>query len=155
MLFINRKPGRLPHEPWLVSCSMLLKFHQIISISKMSTLLLLSLTVFFTLLLRKYVASWKKHQLYWPGPKPKPFIGNILDLPTEDVPDVYIEWGKKYNSGSNQIFSPDLSIRRAKGSILHTMALGSHIVVLNQLEDAIELFKKCVRIYSNHQNILS
>jgi len=67
----------------------------------MSGLLSLSLTVFFALLLRKYVASWKKHPPYPPGPKPKPFIGNILDFPTEDVPIAYVEWGKKYNSESS------------------------------------------------------
>ena len=64
-------------------------------------LLSLSLAMFFALLLRKYVASRKKLLRYPPGPKPKPFIGNILDLPTEDVPDVYVEWGKKYNSESS------------------------------------------------------
>jgi len=67
----------------------------------MSGLLSISFAVFFALLLRKYVASWKKHLLYPPGPKPKPFIGNTLDIPTDDVPNVYIEWGKKYNSESN------------------------------------------------------
>jgi hypothetical protein len=66
----------------------------------MSRLLSLSITVFFALLLRKYVASRKKHLPYPPGPKPKPFIGNALDLPTEDLPNVYIEWGKKYDSES-------------------------------------------------------
>jgi hypothetical protein len=66
----------------------------------MSGFLSLSITVFFALLLRKYVASRKKHLPYPPGPKPIPLIGNIFDLPTEDAPNVYIEWGKKYNSES-------------------------------------------------------
>jgi len=67
----------------------------------MSGLLSLSITVFFALLLRKYVTSWKRHLSYPPGPKPKPFIGNTLDLPTKDLSNVYIKWGKKYNSESN------------------------------------------------------
>jgi hypothetical protein len=79
---------------------MLLEFHRIIPISNMSGLLPLSLSVFFALLLRKYVASRKKHLPYPPGPKPIPFIGNILDLPTDDLLNVYIEWGKKYSSES-------------------------------------------------------
>ena len=103
------------------------------------------------LLLRKYVASWKKHLPYPPGPKPIPIVGNILDLPTEDVPNIYIEWGKKYRSESKQIIflvlpSPD---RRVKGSILHASALGSHVVVVNKLEDAIELFERRARLYSD------
>jgi hypothetical protein len=79
----------------------LLDFHRITPISKMSGFLSLPIIVFFALLLKKYAASRGKHLPYPPGPKPKPFIGNILDLPTEDLPNVYIEWGKKYNSESN------------------------------------------------------
>ena len=78
-----------------------LESQRIIPIPGMSGLLSLLLAVFFALLLKKYVASRKKHLPYPPGPKPKPFIGNILDLPTDDAPNVYIEWGKKYNSESN------------------------------------------------------
>jgi hypothetical protein len=64
----------------------------------MSTFLSLSITLFVALLVRKYVKSRRQHPPYPPGPKPKPLIGNVLDLPTKDVPNVYIEWGKKYNS---------------------------------------------------------
>ena len=35
------------------------------------------------------------------------------------------------------------------GSVLHTSALGSHVVVVNKLEDAIELFERRARIYSD------
>jgi hypothetical protein len=115
----------------------------------MSVFFSLSITLFFALLLRKYVASRKRRLPYPPGPKPKPFIGNTLDLPTKDLSNVYIEWGKKYNSESNRIFCPDLSNGRAKGSILHASALGKHVVVLNKLEDAVELFEKHARIYSD------
>lgn len=69
----------------------------------MSVFLSLSITLFFALLLKKYVTvvSRKKYLPYPPGPKSKPFIGNILDLPTEDAANVYTEWGKKYNSELN------------------------------------------------------
>jgi SpoU rRNA methylase family enzyme len=37
----------------------------------------------------------------------------------------------------------------AIGSVLHTSALGSHVVVVNKLEDAVELFERRARIYSD------
>ena len=33
-----------------------------------------------------------------PGPEPKPLIGNALDFPTSRPYEVYVEWGKRYNS---------------------------------------------------------
>ena len=35
------------------------------------------------------------------------------------------------------------------GSVLHTTALGSHVVVVNKIEDAVELFERRARIYSD------
>lgn len=72
----------------------------------MSAFLSLSIIVFIALLLGKYVTSRKQRRPYPPGPKPKPIIGNSLDLPTTDLPNVYVEWGKKYNSESNDLFCP-------------------------------------------------
>ena len=33
-----------------------------------------------------------------PGPKPKFLIGNLMDIPTTNAAECYIEWGKKYHS---------------------------------------------------------
>lgn len=33
-----------------------------------------------------------------PGPKPLPFIGNVLQLPTEHIEDVFTEWANKYGA---------------------------------------------------------
>jgi len=107
----------------------------------MSVFLSLSVSVFIALLLRKYATSRKQYQPYPPGPKPMPIVGNVFDLPTEDVANVYIEWGKKYNSESNDLFYP-FTHMWGVGSIIHASALGTHVVVLNKLEDAVELFEK-------------
>jgi len=40
----------------------------------------------------------RKQRVYPPGPKPRFLIGNLLDLPTTNAAEVYMEWGKKYNS---------------------------------------------------------
>ena len=120
----------------------------------MSTFLALSIPVFFILsfLLRKYLMS-RKQRLHPPGPKPKPFIGNALDIPTEDVANAYIEWGRKYNS--QQIKNPFYSFANIWpiGSIIHASALGTHIVVLNKLEDAVELLEKRATIYSDRPQV--
>ena len=114
----------------------------------MSALVSLSIAVFVALLLKKYVTSRKQYRPYPPGPKPKPFIGNALDLPTDDLADVYIEWGKKYNSKSNDSFCSFVDTWKL-GSVVHASALGTHVVVLNKLEDAVELFEKRAAIYSD------
>jgi len=114
----------------------------------MSSFLLLSIAVLFVLFVRKYVTSGNQRRSYPPGPKPKPIIGNILDIPIKDIANIYIEWGKKYNSASNDSFCPFADIW-AVGSVVHASALGSHVVVLNKLEDADELFEIQAKNYSD------
>ncbi|KAF8342432.1 cytochrome P450 [Amanita rubescens] len=73
---------------------------------------------------------------YPPGPRPKPFIRNALDIPI-DLPWVkYLEWSKRLNS-----------------DIVHMSALGKHIVVLHKMEDINELLEKRSAIYSNRPYI--
>ncbi|KJA14789.1 hypothetical protein HYPSUDRAFT_48854 [Hypholoma sublateritium FD-334 SS-4] len=67
-----------------------------------------------------------------PGPKPRPIIGNLFDLPQEHAAKRYSDWEKKYNS-----------------KILHASSLGTHILVLNKLEDAIELLETRSYKYSD------
>jgi hypothetical protein len=114
----------------------------------MSAYLSLSITVFIALLLGKYVMSRKQHRPYPPGPKPKPIIGNALEIPTTDLGNVYAAWGKKYNSELNELFCRLANVL-AIGSIIHASALGSHVVVLNKFEDAEELLEKRAAIYSD------
>jgi hypothetical protein len=113
----------------------------------MSPFLSLSITVFIALLLRKYVTS-RRQPPYPPGPKPKPIIGNALDLPTIDLANVYVAWGKKYNSKLNELFCPFVNIG-VIGSIIHASAFGRHVLVLNNLEDAEELLEKRAAMYSD------
>ena len=52
-------------------------------------------------LVKKVVETFTKNgpsRSYPPGPRPRPLIGNILDLPTTRGPEVYVEWGKEYHS---------------------------------------------------------
>ncbi|KAF8973005.1 cytochrome P450 [Flammula alnicola] len=74
----------------------------------------------------------RKNGPYPPGPKPKPFIGNMLDLPKTGGPQMYARWSKEYNSG-----------------IVFASVLGSHVLVINKREDAEELLTKRAAKYSN------
>ena len=114
----------------------------------MYTLLSLSITSSVALLFWKYVISKEQRRPYPPGPTPKPIIGNFFDLPTKDLANVYLEWGRKCNSESNNSFRPYAEIW-AIGSIVHASALGTHIVVLNKVEDAAELLDRRAPKYSD------
>ncbi|KDR69754.1 hypothetical protein GALMADRAFT_77060 [Galerina marginata CBS 339.88] len=69
---------------------------------------------------------------YPPGPKPKPVIGNLLDLPMTYAAQQYFAWGKKYNSG-----------------IVHASAFGNHVVVINNRDVAAELLDRRAKKYSD------
>ena len=74
----------------------------------MYTLLLLISS--FALVFWKYAISRKQQRPYPPGPKPKPVIGNFFDLPTKNLANVYLEWGRKYNSELNLFFVLSLTL---------------------------------------------
>ncbi|KAF8880799.1 hypothetical protein CPB84DRAFT_1751322 [Gymnopilus junonius] len=78
----------------------------------------------------------RKNAPYPPGPKPKPLIGNVLNFLMSKGQEVYLEWGKKYQS-----------------NILYTSALGNDILILNKLEDAKKLLECWVRRYSDRPDI--
>ncbi|PPQ79984.1 hypothetical protein CVT25_003043 [Psilocybe cyanescens] len=79
-----------------------------------------------------FLARAKARTLYPPGPRPKPLIGNMFDFPLTKHALCYIDWGKKYNS-----------------SILYAEALGNRVVIVNKRDDAIEMFEKRAKIYSD------
>ena len=66
-----------------------------------------------------------------PGPKPLPIIGNLRDMPSSDEYIVAAEWGKQY------------------GDLVHVEVLGSHILYVNSLTTARDLFDKRSIIYSS------
>ncbi|KAF8880414.1 cytochrome P450 [Infundibulicybe gibba] len=86
---------------------------------------------------RRYLQSANRHCLPLPpGPKPKPLIGNALDIPTQAGWLTYTEWAKKYES-----------------NILHVEALGQHIVILNSYKDVAEIMGERASNYSSHPTI--
>ncbi|KAK7049423.1 hypothetical protein VNI00_006024 [Paramarasmius palmivorus] len=69
---------------------------------------------------------------YPPGPKPWPLIGNVLDIPSKNAPQVYQNWGRLYGQ-----------------DIVHFEVFGQHMAVVNSRELAHELFEKRSLIYSD------
>ncbi|PPQ74460.1 hypothetical protein CVT24_000033 [Panaeolus cyanescens] len=70
--------------------------------------------------------------LFPPGPKPRPIIGNLLEIPLKNASSIYLNWSKEFNS-----------------SLIHLYALGQRIIVVNGRKDADELFENRARIYSD------
>ncbi|KAF8886815.1 cytochrome P450 [Infundibulicybe gibba] len=99
-------------------------------------LLLAALVVAY--LCKRYLQSTRNLRRFPfpPGPKPKPFIGNALEIPTQEPWITYTKWAETY--GSN---------------ILHAEALGQHIIVLNSFEDAVEIMEKRASNYSSRPSL--
>ncbi|KIK95878.1 hypothetical protein PAXRUDRAFT_139741 [Paxillus rubicundulus Ve08.2h10] len=67
-----------------------------------------------------------------PGPKPIPFLGNVLELNTDAPYRTYAEWSRIY-----------------AGDMLYTRILNQEIIVLNSQEVAVELLEKRSGKYSD------
>ncbi|OCH88111.1 cytochrome P450 [Obba rivulosa] len=66
-----------------------------------------------------------------PGPKPLPFIGNALDLPSVLPWRVYTQWANNY------------------GDLIFVRAFGTPMLILNTLDCAIDLLEKRSSTYSD------
>ena len=68
-----------------------------------------------------------------PGPKPKPIIGNVADLPPAGVQE-WVHWGK-----FKELYGPISSIQ----------VMGTTIIILNDARMAFDLFEKRSAAYSD------
>ncbi|KAJ6466256.1 cytochrome P450 [Mycena sanguinolenta] len=98
----------------------------------MHSLALLVLAAIALRVFEKVFRAWHRRRLpFPPGPPPYAFIGNFLDLPKELPWLTYTKWGMQY------------------GDLVHASAPGQHIVVVNSVKTAVELFEKRSHIYSD------
>ncbi|TCD66360.1 hypothetical protein EIP91_001466 [Steccherinum ochraceum] len=79
-----------------------------------------------------YLRGTRRHINHPPGPKPLPFIGNILDMPSSHPWETYREWRKTYSS---DIIYLDLPLQPT--------------IVLNSFEAATDLLERRSGIYSD------
>ncbi|KAJ6508728.1 cytochrome P450 [Mycena sanguinolenta] len=98
-----------------------------------SSLALLASVILLLRFLQKFFNSWyHRHLPFPPGPTPFPLIGNFHDLPTKFSWLTYTKWGMQYGS-----------------DLVHASTLGQHIVVVNSIKTAVELFEKRSHIHSD------
>ncbi|KAH8804287.1 cytochrome P450 [Flagelloscypha sp. PMI_526] len=60
-----------------------------------------------------------------PGPRRLPWVGNLFQIPSADLPAVFYDWGRKHY-----------------GPIFYFKIFGRHLIVLNGLDIILELFEK-------------
>ncbi|KAF7374570.1 O-methylsterigmatocystin oxidoreductase [Mycena sanguinolenta] len=96
------------------------------------SLALLALSVASLRFFQKFLSTWWRRQLpFPPGPSPYPIIGNFRDIPTKLPWLIYRKWGVQYGS-----------------DIVHASVLGQHIVIVNSVKTAVEIFEKRGDLYS-------
>ena len=90
-----------------------------------------------------------------PGPRPLPVIGNLLDVPTGKV----IPW-KRYRDMCAAygkfliVHSVTLMVTLLVGSkLLYLNVLGQSLVIVDDMDTAVELFEKRSAIYSSRLNM--
>lgn len=86
-----------------------------------------------------------------PGPPPDPILGNVRHFPRTEWYNTFMVWQKQYG----QIVSSSYHSRLTEapscflGDIVHVDLMGQHMVILNRLEDAEELWSKRGQNYSD------
>ncbi len=101
-------------------------------------------------LLRRFKATSRLP--YPPGPKPRFTTGNLHDVPTELPWLTYTEWGRRY--GGRKKFILWLTTETVSpGDVVHAQVFGNHILIVNWLKAAIELFERRASIYSDRPTI--
>ncbi|KAI5822527.1 cytochrome P450 [Schizophyllum commune Tattone D] len=68
---------------------------------------------------------------YPPGPRRKPLIGNVLDMPTQAPEATFMQWRERY------------------GDVVHLEIFGKHMIILNTFEAAQDLMERRSAIYSD------
>ncbi|KAJ7175924.1 cytochrome P450 [Mycena filopes] len=98
---------------------------------RVGSLALVGLLISLKVLVGKF---WRRRSAYPPfppGPPPHFLVGNYHEIPTRLPWLTYTEWGHRY------------------GDLVHASVLGQHIVIVNSLKTASELFEKRSHIYSS------
>ncbi|KAL4246397.1 cytochrome P450 family protein [Abortiporus biennis] len=86
-----------------------------------------------TVLALVYIRRSRRLRLpYPPGPHPLPIFGNLFDIPKESGHIVYADMSRRYNS-----------------DVIHLDTFGTHLVILNTVEAAIELLVRRSAINSD------
>lgn len=83
-----------------------------------------------------------------PGPKPLPIIGNVLQIPTENQEEKFMEWAPQYGTFIHEMCLSLITVTLA-GDVMHVTILGQSMVILHSLQAARDLLDKRSSIYSD------
>ncbi len=103
------------------------------------------------LLLRAYVKSkqYPRHLPLPPGPKPKPILGNALDIPLSKQWLTFQRWAAEYGTRSRHYTRVHLTHATPPGDIFHISLLGQPVIVLSGIDTAKDLLDKRSAKYSD------
>ncbi|KAF9461394.1 cytochrome P450 [Collybia nuda] len=87
------------------------------------------------LLLKSLLQRRRRHNSLPPGPKGLPFVGNILDMPSEKEWLTFARWGEQW------------------GDISSVTVLGQTLIILNSARIATEMLDKKSSIYSDRPTL--
>ena len=88
-----------------------------------------------------------------PGPKPKPIIGNLIDLPKTSLWHTVSQWKKIY--GESYLSSlPMQHPTESSGGIIHVKVFGETFIFLNDYDIAVDLLDKRSAIYSSKPRLV-
>lgn len=88
-----------------------------------------------------------------PGPPPKPFIGNYLDVPKKEAWKKYSQWKELYGQSKSAMPLKAHSMVQT-GNLVYVNILGNKILVLNDMESMRELLEKRSQKYSDRPSFV-
>ncbi|OSD03114.1 cytochrome P450 [Trametes coccinea BRFM310] len=95
------------------------------------TTLTVAVALLLVILASRYVLGRSRRASLPPGPPQRPIIGNLLDLPAEEMWRKIWEWGKQY------------------GDVIYLRMFGTPFIFLNSAEAVMDLLHKRGAIYSD------
>ena len=91
-----------------------------------------------------------------PGPKPLPIIGNVLQIPSENQEEKFMEWAPQYGTffffftlKSVFYLQHTITLLIDAGDVMHVKTFGQSMVILHSLQAARDLLDKRSSIYSD------
>ena len=100
--------------------------------------------------------EWTRSIALWvllprpPGPPVKNWVlGNLSDMPLKSHWLTFAEWAKRY--GNTTPLNVAGLLRKASGGLVYLRILHTHVLVINSLDVAIELFETRSNTYSSRK----